>query len=61
MRNSIIAAGIALAIAAMFSLSPSWAAETVKSPDGKCFENTSSGNYEWIDCKKEVVQHKHKG
>jgi hypothetical protein len=61
MRKSAIAAGIALAIVAMFSLSQSWAADTVKSPDGKCFENTSNGNYQWTDCKKEVVQHKHKG
>jgi hypothetical protein len=59
MRNTAIATGLALAIAALFSLSQTQAAEPIKS-EGKCFENVSNGNYAWVDCKKEA-SHKHKG
>ena len=53
MRNSAIAAGIALAIAALFALSQSWAEDPIKH-EGKCFMNTNNGNYAWTDCPKET-------
>lgn len=62
MRKSAIAAGVGLAIVALFALNQSRADEPVTS-EGKCWKNTSNGNYGWADCKKETreVSHKHKG
>jgi len=54
MRNSAIAAGLALAIAALFAPSHTRAAEPLMS-DGKCFMNTSNGNYEWTACPKQAA------
>ena len=61
MRYLAIAAGFAFAITTMFALSPA-KAETLKS-DGKCWLNTSNGNYGWADCPKEThaKKAKHKG
>jgi hypothetical protein len=59
MRYFVIAAGFAFAITAM--LGPA-KAETLTS-DGKCWLNTSNGNWGWADCPKES-HHKtshHKG
>jgi hypothetical protein len=62
MRYFVIAAGFASAITAMFLLGPA-KAETLKS-DGKCWLNTSNGNYGWAACPKEThpkKSHHHKG
>jgi hypothetical protein len=61
MRYFIIAAGFAYAITATLALGPA-KADSVMS-DGKCWLNTSNGNYGWADCPKET-HHKashHKG
>jgi hypothetical protein len=54
MRNSAIAAGLTLAIAALFALGQARAADQIES-DGKCYVNTSNGNYEWSDCQKQAA------
>jgi hypothetical protein len=62
MRYFVIAAGFAYAITAMLALGAAKADETLMS-DGKCWLNTSNGNYGWADCPKET-HHKashHKG
>ncbi len=59
MRYFAIAAGFAFAITAMLALGPA-KAETIKS-DGKCWLNTSNGNYGWAACPKEKKSHHHKG
>jgi hypothetical protein len=53
MRYFAIAAGFAFAITAMLAQGPAKAAETLKS-DGKCWLNTSNGNYGWAACPKEA-------
>jgi hypothetical protein len=60
MRYFAIAAGLAFAITTMFALNPA-KAETLKS-DGKCWLNTSNGNWGWADCPKEshAKKSKHK-
>jgi hypothetical protein len=55
MRNSAIAAGLALAIAPLFALSQAQAAESIKSDDGKCYVNTGDTDYHWGDCPKEAA------
>ena len=62
MRKSAIVAGLALAVMALFAMNQSRADDPVMS-EGKCWKNTSNGNYGWADCKKTVreVSHKHKG
>jgi hypothetical protein len=59
MRYLAIAAGFAFAITATFAMAPA-KAEEIKS-DGKCWLNTSNGNYEWAACPKEKSSHHHKG
>jgi hypothetical protein len=62
MRYFVIAAGFAFAITATFAPGPV-KAETLKS-EGKCWLNTSNGNYEWAACPKEShsqKSHHHKG
>jgi hypothetical protein len=49
MRKSAI--GLALALAALFAMNQSRAAEQVMS-DGKCWTNTSDTNFGWGNCKK---------
>jgi hypothetical protein len=51
MRFFAIVAGFAFVVTATLALG-SAKAETVKS-DGKCWLNTSNGNYGWADCPKE--------
>jgi hypothetical protein len=58
MRYFAIVAGFAFAITAALALG-SAKAETIKS-DGKCWVNTSNGNYGWAECPKEKSHH-HKG
>jgi hypothetical protein len=58
MRYFVIAAGLAYALTAMLAFSPAKAAETLKS-DGKCWLNTSNGNYGWADCPKETHKSSH--
>jgi hypothetical protein len=58
MRYFAIAAGLAFTITTTFALSPA-TAETIKS-DGKCWLNTSNGNYGWVDCPKETHPKHHK-
>jgi hypothetical protein len=50
MRKSTIATGFALAIAALFAMNQSRAAEQIMS-DGKCWTNTSDTNFGWADCR----------
>jgi hypothetical protein len=60
MRYFVIAAGFAFAITAMLA-SGSAKADTLMS-DGKCWANTSNGNWGWADCPKETHHkkaHKH--
>jgi hypothetical protein len=62
MRYFVIAAGFAYAITAMLALGSAKADDMIKS-DGKCWLNTSNGNYGWAGCPKET-HHKashHKG
>jgi hypothetical protein len=62
MRYFAIAAALAYALAAMLPLGSAKAAEQIMS-DGKCWLNTSNGNYGWADCPKDT-HHKashHKG
>ena len=62
MRNLAIVAGFAYAITAMLTLASAKADDAITS-DGKCWLNTSNGNYGWADCPKET-HHKashHKG
>jgi hypothetical protein len=62
MRYFLITAGFAYAIAAMLALGSAKAGDMIMS-DGKCWLNTSNGNYGWADCPKET-HHKashHKG
>ncbi len=60
MRYFVIAASFAYAIAATLALGQAKADEIMS--DGKCWLNTSNGNYGWADCPKET-HHKasHKG
>jgi hypothetical protein len=58
MRYFAIATGFAFAITTMFALSPA-KAETLKS-DGKCWLNTSNGNWGWAACPKETHAKKSK-
>jgi hypothetical protein len=60
MRYFVIAAGFAFAVTATLAMGPAKAADSVKS-DGKCWLNTSNGNYEWAACPKEKSSHHHKG
>jgi hypothetical protein len=62
MRYFVIAAGLAYALTAMVALGSAKADEKIMS-DGKCWLNTSNGNYGWADCPKDK-HHKassHKG
>ena len=56
MRYFVIAAGFAYAITAMLALGSAKADDAITS-DGKCWLNTSNGNYGWADCPK-VTHHK---
>jgi hypothetical protein len=51
MRYFAIAAGFAYAITAMLALGSAKADEMIMS-DGKCWMNTSNGNWGWTDCPK---------
>lgn len=53
MRFTSIAAGLAFAIVAMLAMGPAKAEEVQKNDAGKCWRNTSNGNWEWADCLKE--------
>jgi hypothetical protein len=52
MRYYSVAAGFAFAIAAVLAVGPA-RAEDIKNDAGKCWKNTSNGNYEWAECSKE--------
>jgi hypothetical protein len=49
MRYFAIAAGFALAVTALFAMGAAQAEDAVMS-DGKCWTNTSNGNWEWAAC-----------
>jgi hypothetical protein len=59
MRNIALAAAFAYAITAMLTLASAKADDAIMS-DGKCWLNTSNGNYGWADCPKETHHHKAK-
>jgi hypothetical protein len=56
MRSLAIAAGFAYAVTAMLALGSAKADDAIMS-DGKCWLNTSNGNYGWADCPK-ATHHK---
>jgi len=56
MRYFPVAAGSAFAIVALPAVGPA-KAEELKNSDGKCWQNTSNGNYEWAACPKEKQTH----
>jgi hypothetical protein len=51
MRSLAIAAGFAYAVTAMLTLVSAKADDAIMS-DGKCWLNTSNGNYGWAECPK---------
>jgi hypothetical protein len=59
MRYFAIATAFAYAITAMLALG-SAKADTIMS-DGKCWMNTSNGNWGWADCPKTHHKEHHKG
>jgi hypothetical protein len=59
MRYFAIAAAFAYAITAMLALGSAKADEVTS--DGKCWLNTSNGNYGWADCPKAHHKAHHKG
>jgi len=59
MRYFAIAAGFAFAITAMLAQGTA-KAETLKS-DGKCWLNTSNGNWGWAACQKDAKEAHAKG
>ena len=52
MRYISVAAAFAFAVVATLAVGPALA-EELKNDAGKCWKNTSNGNYEWADCSKE--------
>ena len=52
MRYLAIASAFAVAVSAMLATAPAKADQIVS--DGKCWLNTSNGNYGWADCPKET-------
>jgi hypothetical protein len=58
MRTLALVAGFAYAITVMLTLG-SAKADSIMS-DGKCWLNTSNGNYGWADCPKETHHKSHK-
>jgi hypothetical protein len=60
MRYFAIATAFAYAITAMLALGSAKAAETLAS-DGKCWLNTSNGNWGWAACPKTHHKEHHKG
>jgi hypothetical protein len=60
MRYFAIATVFAYAITAMLTLGAARADEPLTS-DGKCWMNTSNGNWGWADCPKTHHKEHHKG
>jgi DIM protein len=58
MRYLAIASAFALAASAMLATVPAKAGQITSG--GKCWVNTSNGNYGWTDCPKEHHNGKHK-
>jgi hypothetical protein len=52
MRYFVLASAFALAASAMLATAPARAEQIMS--DGKCWVNTSNGNYGWTDCPKET-------
>jgi hypothetical protein len=60
MRYLAIAAAFAVAASAMLATVPAKADSQIMS-DGKCWVNTSNGNYGWTDCPKPAHHKAKKG
>ena len=56
MRYISVAAAFAFAVVATLAVGPALA-EELKNDAGKCWKNTSNGNYEWAACPKENEAH----